>query len=912
MKRKAALFLGILCVMAIHLSQGQPFVENLNAPALPDMEKAFLLWAQQHNPDSTKGWKWYARWQEHTLARADGKGNPTDPSVVFGSIMNTYRLRTQRQPVSARSANWMPIGPMALPSSPDPSSLHGMGRINTVTFHPADPQTFWVGVAQGGIWKTTNSGQSWIPLADDLPILRISDLAVDPSNPQVIYASIGDYAYMGVALNLDNRKRHTHYGLGVYKTTDGGLTWNPTGLGFSQTQRDGSLIRRVFVHPNQPNTLLAAGIDGIWKSWDGGQIWTHISDSLIWDIERHPTNPNILYASTGFVATLQQGSAGIMKSVDFGDTWTVQNVPFPPKNAVQRIELAISPSDPDYVYGLACNMQRGFYGLMRTTNGGNQWTMQSDMNSAPNILHWYEGSSGNEGQGTYDLTILVDPNDKNRIYTGGINLWGSGDGGVTWNGISYWRADFGPSIHADQHFLSYNPLDDKFYICNDGGIMRTDSLVFGSWEDAGSTAGYQWPTQWEDISSGMNITSFYRIGITPAFPDRLLAGAQDNSTFFKAGNNWINIIGGDGMECEIHPDEPNTIYGSYQYGGLTRSYDGGQNIEYGITNAITSGAGEAGAWTTPYELHPDDPDSLYAAFGNLWVSPDGGDTWTKRSDFGAMNGAGYPAPASALAISPANPQVIYLAKRIYHSYSQPSEMWRTVNGGTSWTNITAGLPDTLFFTDIAVSATDPMQVWVSVGGFTPGGKIFFSANGGDTWSDISLNLPNLPANTLVYQEDTISGVLYAGMDIGVWVKADTASQWTLYSDNLPNVIISELEIDPVAGKLYAATFGRGVWISDLVEINPPASLYQNRPDQLVASVYPNPGKGSFTIQLHDARMPKVEMQIVDVIGRVLATYTLRPESGELKTRITTPLPAGLYYLRLSSGQRSSVIPYQAE
>lgn len=912
MNQKAIFFLGVLFFVSAIRSLSQPFVKNSTPATLPELETSFIHWADEHTLDTLKGWKWYARWQEHYLSRADGKGNPADPSIVFSEIMKVHRLRTQGHIASARAANWSPVGPMTVPDSPDPSSLHGMGRINTVAFHPSDPNTFWVGVAQGGIWKTTNSGLSWTPLTDDLPILRISDIAIDPSNPQVMYASIGDYAYMGVALNLDNRKRHTHYGLGVYKTTDGGLTWNPTGLGFSQTQQDGSLIRRVFVHPSQPNTLLAAGIDGIWKSWDGGQIWSHISDSLIWDIEKHPSNPNILYASTGFVATLQQGTAGIMKSTDFGDTWTVQNTPFPGKNAVQRIELAISPSDPEYVYALACNIARGFYGLYRTTNGGDNWEKRSDQNSAPNILHWYEGNSDSNGQGTYDLTILVDPNNKHRIYTGGINLWGSSDGGTTWSGISYWRADYGPSVHADQHFLSYNALDDKFYICNDGGVMRSDSLIFGSWEDAFSDPGYNWPTQWEDISDGMNVTSFYRIGITSAFPDNLIAGAQDNSTFFKTGNDWINIIGGDGMECIIHPNDPGTIYGSYQYGGLTRSYDGGQNIDYGIANAITSGAGEAGAWTTPYVLHPDDPDSVYAAFGNLWISDDGGDVWTKKSNFAAMNGVGYPSPASALAVAPSDPKVIYLAKRIYHSFGQPSELWRTTNGGDSWTNITAGLPDSLFFTDLAVSANNPQKLWVTVGGFTPGGKIFTSENGGNSWTDISLNLPNLPANTVVYQQGTTTHLIYVGMDIGVWVLSDTASEWQLYSENIPNVIISELEIDPVAGKIYAATFGRGVWVSDVVDTNPPASLYQNQLYNLVATIYPNPGKGNFTLELHDARMPKVDLQIIDVMGRQIFTQSVFPLQGEYRGDFSQNLAPGRYFIRLTAEGRSKVLSYLVE
>lgn len=885
----------------------QPFFIPHHAPTLPELEASFDQWATTINPDTTKSWKWYQRWQQHYLSRADARGNPVPTGTILSELIRFQRYKDQLTNPGSRSANWVPVGPMALPPSPNPNQQHGMGRINTMAFHPADTSTFWVGVAQGGIWKTTNSGQSWIPLNDGLPILRISDIAVDPNNPDIMYASVGDYAYLGIALHLDNRKRHTHYGLGVYKTTDGGQNWFPTSLGFNLNQSDASLIRRVFVNPANSNHLLAAGIEGIFKSLDGGNTWNTVLDSLIWDIEPSPQNPQVIYASSGFVGTLQQGHAGIMKSTDFGDTWTWLNTGIPAQGPAQRVELALSPSDSNYVYAVACNLNGGFYALYRSEDGGTNWNIRADAGTIPNILSHYTGNNTSSGQGTYDLAILVNPFNKEEVYIGGINIWGSVDGGISWNPVSYWTGAYGASIHADQHMFQYHHLDGKYYVCNDGGIFRTDSMIISAWDSA--FAGIEWPTQWEDLSDGMNITSFYRIGIHPSFPDNMLAGAQDNSTFFKQGNSWSNIIGGDGMECLIHPFDENIIYGSYQYGGIVRSLDGGQNVQYDLVDAIRSAGGEQGAWTTPYQFHPDDPDSMYASFSNLWISDDGGDVWTKRSSFANMPGSGISAPTSAMKVAPSDPQTIYLTKRIYHSNNQPSEAWKTTNLGNNWTNITAGLPDSLFFTYLTVDDDNPLNVWVTIAGFEDSVKVFRTQDGGSSWDNISKNLPNLPANCIIHEPGSEFNNVYAGLDRGVWFTNDTMSQWKLYSQDLPNVIISELEIDTISRKIFAATFGRGVWVADLAQPDPTASLDQNQLDRMITTLFPNPGNGNFRLGLSGARIPKVFATVIDITGRQLYQQDLTLQNGAYQGDFELNLSAGLYFLQLRSGMASRVIRF---
>jgi photosystem II stability/assembly factor-like uncharacterized protein len=465
-----------------------------------DLEREFDQFRSVNNLDSVKAWKWMARWLDFESKRLNTDGSMADPNIFMNEAVKVSQ--SKKSNLSKQAANWSPVGPDFLYPSNSPDRQHGMGRINCIAFHPSDSNIFWVGVAQGGVWKTMDGGQNWLPLTDDLPILRISDIAVDPLNPDVIYISVGDYAYIGVALDTDDRKRQTHYGMGVYKTSDGGLNWAPTGLTFDQTQLDVSLTRRVLIDPVNTQNLVAGGVNGIYTSSDAGATWNQKNDSMIWDLVQDPINPNTIYAASGYLSNRDIGTAGIIKSSDFGQTWTILNTGIPGKNAVQRIKLAISPQDPSHIYALACGMSRGFYGLYFSDDFGSTWNLQSSSSNAPNILSWSDGNASG-GQGTYDLSLLVDPTDKFRIMTGGINMWGSEDAGGSWKGASYWLGFYGPSIHADHHYYAYNPLNQAYYMCHDGGLSKTYQIGFESWSNINS--GASWPTVWEDLSDMQSV-----------------------------------------------------------------------------------------------------------------------------------------------------------------------------------------------------------------------------------------------------------------------------------------------------------------------------------------------------------------------------------------------------------------------
>lgn len=841
-----------------------------------------------------KGEKWKLRWKDYHERRADGSGNMADPNIMGREFFNATRAKEVSYR-KAGSSNWTPCGPDIYASVHDSSWEPGIGRINCIAFHPTDSNIFWVGVAQGGVWKTVDHGQSWIPTTDDLPILRISDIALDPNDPNTLYISVGDYAYIGIHLWTDGRKRHTHYGMGVYKSIDGGLSWKPTGLSFAQTDYDASLTRRVFVNPANSLHVIAAGTQGIWKSTDAGNTFTQVIDSLLWDIEQDPQRPNVLYASGGFVADLGEGYANIMKSTDFGDTWTVLNTGITPQFVVQRIELAISPQDTNYVYALACDMAEGFGGLYRSTNAGSTWTLQSQ---SPNILHWSSGG-GSSGQGSYDLAILVDPNDKDRIYTGGVNMWTSGNGGANWDGVTYWRNDYGPSIHADQHQFKFNPADSMFYICNDGGLYRTDSIKPGSWVNAQNQPGYKWPTKWEKLSSGMQATSFYRLGLCRDFKDYVIAGAQDNSTYYYDTQNWWNIIGGDGMDCMISPWDPDSIYGSWQYGGLVSSADGGFTLNYNFDDPIS----DVGEWTTPIMMHPKSSKTIFAAYGDVWKTTNDGLNWSQISNFPIVQTLGYANPASAMEISPVDPDIIYVAKRLNLPYAEPTSMWVTTDGGANWIDRTMGLPDSLYITDIQADDTIPNKAWVTIGGFTNGVKLFKTTNAGQTWTNETGTLPNLPINCIATHPEMLYDPLYVGTDVGVYYTNDTIASWIKYSNDLPNVIVSDLEVHEGTWSLWCSTFGRGLWKVGLRDTFPlPVKNVDLKLAQASMDIFPNPSESKINIQLKELKVSNARLEVVDQLGRIVINKELEFAGTEHRESLEHGLRPGAYHIRILSGK----------
>ncbi|PKP02774.1 MAG: hypothetical protein CVU11_10690 [Bacteroidetes bacterium HGW-Bacteroidetes-6] len=920
---KKVLFIGLI-FFSVQLSAQEwlsaPwFVGDSRLPKMEQLNLAFNSWAETHPLDSTRGWKQYKRWQWFFNQRVYPNQNMPDARTVFYE----YELAKMQFRATKGNANWVSLSPNMVPECSDTTNITGMGRINCIAFHPTDTNTIFVGASQGGVWKSIDNGTTWISLTDELPVLRVSDIAIDKNHPDTIYLATGDIEYM--VMSLVSPGAAYEYGMGVMKSYDGGMNWDTTGLIFDASVGEASILRKVVVHQDSAGFLLTGGSPGMWKSKDYGVTWYQTLTGHYTDIESNPENPNVIFATRMYVSGLASSRAAIYKSVDFGETWVELPTGIPPTSEVVRIELAIAPSDTTVVYATACRTNGGFHSFYRSLDGGDTWAKVASYtgtDKAANMLGWADGgyfgftlpgfSTDDAGQGNYDLTLIVNPEHPEIIYTGGVNMWASTNGGLggdssTWNVVSFWMKYFGRSIHADQHASAFNPLNGKFYQGTDGGIYMTDSLYIGNLDnvwpciDFGNLAiipgCYNLETQWINISNGLHVNEYYRLGLCPSDPGMVIGGTQDNGTFLLKNGTWIQTLGGDGMEAMIDYNNPDVMYATNYSGALSRSDDGGQTYVSSLETPITN-TGEAGDWVTPYIMHPWYPNEIFAGFYNIWKSTDNGVSWTKLSNI--SNNKSF----TSLTINPTDPAYIYA--------SRADNIFKSSDAGQSWTSIKNTLPmNEAYLTYICTDYYHPATAYVTFSGFKTGKKVYRTTDAGATWDNISYNLPNVPFNCIVHQSgtnnlgDTVNG-LYAGSDIGVFYTNDsllgTANPWILFNDGMPSVVVNELEINYSAQKIVAATYGRGIWESSLFSESYNVNIGIVEKPELTLNAYPNPNRGHFSVEMESRNSNNIIWKCIDVEGRIVANGTVSGRTGTIVWGVDIPCPAeGIYVLHISQG-----------
>jgi hypothetical protein len=694
------------------------------------------------------GWKQFKRW-EYEMER---KVNPATGEFPARSAQLIYEEYLETNPAdrSPLSANWTSSGPLT-----SDGGYAGIGRINCIAFHPTDNNTYWVGTASGGLWVTTNNGSNWTCLTDNNGVLAVSDIVIptDHVTSNTIYIATGDKDHW------DNRS------IGVLKSTDGGSTWNTTGISYSLS--DGQMVNRLLLDPANNQVIIAATSSGVYKTTDGGTNWsTQLSAVDFIDMEFKPADFNTLYGST------QNGK--IYFSTNGGTSWTQTF-----NNAsAYRIELAVSANQPTWVYGLAENSASGLFGVYKSINSGSIFSQVLD-GATLNLLGWDSNGGDSGGQGWYDLSLAASPSNANTLLVGGVNTWRSVNGGTSWSIVNHWWGDGVPAAHADKHSLSFRANGDLFE-CNDGGIYYSNNNG----------------TDWTDKTNGIVISQMYKLGVSATVSTEVITGLQDNGTKLLSGGTWSDVKGGDGMECLIDYTNANTQYGTYVNGQISRTMN-----HWSSSTDIQPVAAGDGAWVTPYIIDPTNPLILYAGYADVWKTTNRGDSWTKIS---TMNTA---SKIRSMAIAPSNTQVLYAAA--------PSIIWKTTNGGTSWSVITGSLPvGSASITYVTVHENDANTLWVTLGGFNAT-TVYQSTNGGTSWTNISAGLPAIPAYCIVQNTQSSSNVqLYVGTELGVYFKNGTDS-WVAYNTGLPNVLIGELEIyyaaNPQESKLKAATYGRGLW-----------------------------------------------------------------------------------------------------
>ncbi len=773
---------------------------------------------------------------------------------------------------------WQPAGPTNIG-----------GRIVDVAYDPQTPSTIYAASATGGVFKSTNSGQTWFPIFDDQPLLTIGDIAIDPSNPQTLYVGTGEA----------NGGHNNFAGGGLYKSTDGGATWTFLGL-------EGTVsIGRILVHPTLPERVYVAAVGsyfgpnperGVFRSDDGGETWQQVlfinDETGVVDLILRPDNPDVLLAAAWQrVRRYDEGdlagpSSGIYQSTDGGITWDKLGTPNGlPGGTAGRIGLAVCASAPRVMYAVYTD---GFVytGLYRSDDGGNFW-QDADPNRSisSSNFSWYFGQ------------VRVHPTNPDQVYVMDVMFQSSSNGGQTWQQQA--------GTHVDHHALAFHPTNPNTLINgNDGGLAL-------------STNGGQ---TWQRVNN-LPLTQFYEIGLDPSNPKRLYGGTQDNGTLRTTTgrlNDWTNILGGDGFYVIVDPSDPNIVYAESQNGGLAkvRFLANGNRQVIGATAGIDPS--EPRNWSTPLAMDPVNPQVLYFGTNRLYRTENGAANWTVISpDLTKQLGVSLLGTLTTIAVAPTNADVIYVG-------TDDGNVWVTGDYGSTWTDITAGLP-MRWVTRVAVDPTDENIAYVTFSGLKwqdPQPHVFRTDDRGQTWQDISNNLPDAPVNAFAI-DPSYPTALYVGTDIGAFVSLNTGSTWEPLGEGMPPVSVYDFKIydDGNERFLIAGTHGRSMYKLDLPDLDPAtASNDQPTPSSLLlAPAYPNPFSETLTVQVSAPPSAAFQVGAYDLLGRRVATLFSGNGTGRLQSLTWDGtndagqrLAAGVYLLRLQAGpdMRSQTVVLQ--
>jgi hypothetical protein len=753
----------LICLVFTISAQAQKWVEMMNDPKANfyDTKKEFDNYWKDRPYERGKGFKVFKRWCWFVEPRVYPSGNMEFASRAkayeeFQKYLETNPLAKTigTSAVTATTANWTPLGPFGSPSGGGDA-----GRLQCIRFLPGNNSVIFVGTAAGGLWVSTNSGASWTTNTDQLATLGVADIAIVPTNTNVMYLATGD-----------NDAGDTK-SVGVLKSTDGGVTWNTTGLNWATSLQ--RRVGRVLINPLNVNEVTAATSNGVYRTLNGGTTWTSVLNGNYSDAEYKPGDTTTIYVGGGSSFYKSTNGGASYSSVNYGALATIN-----------RINIGVTPADPNYVYILASKNDNSYGGLYRSVNSASTW---STMSTAPNLFGWSTNGSDAGGQGWYDIAIGVSPTNKDEVTIGGVNTWKSTNGGSTWTLNTHWYGGGGkPYVHADCHDIVYTS-GSTCYAGTDGGIAVTTNSS----------------TTWTTVNGTMNISQQYKIGLSASSPSYLVTGHQDNGTNLMNGTNWSYIYGGDGADCFVDWSLNSTIIASYVQGDFQKSTNSGTSwtaIQTGLP-----GAG-AGAWVAPICQNPSNANIFYCGYQEVFKSINKGGSWGQISNIGGGD-------VLEIRVVPSNTNVIYITKS--------AAVYKTTNGGTNWSNITGSIPvGSNAITGITVDNMNSNNVYVTLSGYTSGNKVFYSNNGGATWSNYSTGLPNIPANCIVYKNNS-PGSVYVGTDVGVYYRELSMSSWIPYFTGLPNVVVDELEIYYPTGKIRAATYGRGTWESDLYS-NPSA------------------------------------------------------------------------------------------
>ena len=756
------------------------------------------------------------------------------------------------------SAEWEAMGPKNFG-----------GRTLCLAFHPNNPDILYAGSASGGLWKSTSAGvgvEAWERVPLGYPVLGVSSIAINPDNPEEMYIGTGEvYNYTVAMPGVSDRLTRGSYGMGILKTTDGGLTWEKA-LDWSYEDMRG--VWDVIINPQNTNTVWATTTEGTYRSLDAGQTWSLVHDfPMGMDLNLHPADTAVLFATYGGYESPQ---AGIFRSSDGGASF--QSVPGLPTDYSGKAMLSISPSNPEIIYiSLADAFESR--GLYKSEDGGNNWGLINTDDIA-------------RFQGWYSHDVAVKPDNPNTIIYTGVDLFKSVDGGATVAQKAFWFKWFfgqtpvgGPEgpfdyVHADIHAAYYSPFDNNtVFVATDGGVFVSEDNG-ESW--SGRNGGYQTQQFYAKFSSSLTN------------PNLAIGGLQDNATAVYLGDDsWYRVIGGDGMCTAIDQEDNSRVYGSFQRLNIRQSFNGG--LDFGPL-PISSLGNEVTNFNGPFILAPQNPATIYAGAQRLHRSNNYGVNWAATSS-GPVDSE-YENPILTIAAAPYDQNVLLVATAPL--LGGTAKVMRSSDGGSSWIPVN-GLPDRVFM-EITFDPATPGTVYAVCSGFGTD-HAFKSEDGGLTWSSISSGLPDIPANSIVVDPEQPSD-LYVGNDLGVYASFDYGQSWEWYSDGIADAVMA-MHLSIGAGrKLRVATHGLGVYETDLRDIV--STEYPMASRSRLQPAFPNPADNELTVPFELGSAAQVTLRAYNGQGQLITTL-LSGQYAEGKHQATVDVsgwPSGHYALVL--------------
>lgn len=749
-------------------------------------------------------------------------GQTEKGSMSASERLNSFEKFSQMKKASPyRDLHWQYAGPANISGRcTDVEAVSPRGRQYTI----------WIGSASGGVWKSVNEGTTFTPVFDEMASASIGDIAIDPVNPDIVWVGTGEA----------NIFRSSNAGCGVYKTEDGGETWVHLGLENTHT------IARIRINPENTDVVYVAATGhewtpnedrGLYRTTDGGKTWEKIlyidSYTGVADVVIDPANPETIYATTWERIRLKWNdprnneltqNSGVWKSTDGGSTWRQINTGLPLPQHRGRTGIDISKTNPDVLYLLLDNYEVAYkagegekdaYGrqkkdvirgatVYRTGDAGESWEQVSGKTAEMKTFMEHHSAT----YGWVFGQIRVDPSDENTVYTLGIELNRSVDGGKSFSALD------GP--HVDHHGLWIDPLNHDYLL---------------NVQDGGLTISYDGGKTWKYPIEPLPLAQFYNIEYDFSVPFRVFGSVQDHHSYYgpvdiSRGRDRIRpvsftgTLGAEGSSHAIDPRDNNTLFASMFYGLLARAsvdrYP--HDRKYLIERSYADELGLRGEWVAPTILSPHNPDVVYHGMQYVMRSGDRGESWKIISPDLSFND-----PVKQGDINYQTIQTIDespLVGGLLYAGTDDGRIWRTRNGGKSWTEIGRGTVPQIWVSRILASKYDPATVYMTQTGRRDDDfqiYVWRSTDYGDTWEDISGNIPFGPAN--VIREDPLrQGILYLGTDAAVFITSDGGKKWDILGD-LPFTYVHDLKIHPRDNMIIIATHGRGIFVLDANPVN---------------------------------------------------------------------------------------------